>query len=215
MPKPSLVNKILLAGCWLLAACGAEKAAEPLPVLGPMELVQASDGSIDTLFTPYPWFAFEDQQGLVVNPDSLTGQVLLVDFFFSTCPTICKDLLSSLQKVYAVHGNNPQLRILSHSVDGTYDTREVLAAYAENAGATNRNWLFLRGDEAEVYNIAKTAYLSYVAVDSTAPGGFLHSGHLILLDVNRKIRGVYDGTSAEEVARLLQDLPNLLNSGGA
>jgi protein SCO1/2 len=71
--------------------------------------------------------------------------------------------------------------------------------------------LFLRGDEAEIYNIAKTAYLSYVAVDSTAPGGFLHSGHLILLDQDRKIRGVYDGTSADEVARLLLDLPKLLN----
>lgn len=211
MLKPSLVSKLFFIGLLLLTACAAEKDSEPLPVLGPMELVQASDGSIDTLFAPYPWFAFEDQQGLVVNPDSLAGQVLLVDFFFSTCPTICKDLLSSLQQVYAAHGNNPGLRILSHSVDGTYDTQEVLAAYAQAAGTTNRNWLFLRGDEAEIYNIAKTAYLSYVAVDSTAPGGFLHSGHLILLDPDRKIRGVYDGTSADEVARLLLDLPKLLN----
>lgn len=211
MLKRSLVSRLFFAGWLLLTACAAEKDSEPLPVLGPMELVQASDGSIDTLFAPYPWFAFEDQQGLVVNPDSLVGQVLLVDFFFSTCPSICKDLLSSLQQVHAAHGNDPRLRILSHSVDGTYDTQEVLAAYAQVAGATNRNWLFLRGDEAEIYNIAKTAYLSYVAVDSTAPGGFLHSGHLILLDPDRKIRGVYDGTAAAEVARLLRDLPKLLN----
>jgi len=211
MPKHSLVNKALLVVGLLLTACGQQNATEPLPILGPMELVQASDGSIDTIFTPYPWFAFEDQQGLVVNPDSLTGQVLLVDFFFSTCPTICKDLLSSLQQVHAIHGGNNQLRLLSHSVDSYYDTQKVLADYAQKAGVTNRNWLFLRGEEAEIYNIAKTAYLSYVATDSTAPGGFLHSGHLILLDPNRKIRGVYDGTSSEEVARLLQDLPKLLN----
>jgi protein SCO1 len=197
-------------GLWLLLACQSATQPRVLPVLGPMELQTKAEGGIDTVFLPYPWFAFEDQYGALVNPDSLTGQVLVVDFFFSSCPTICKDLRTSLERVYAVFGEDRRVRILSHTVDPEFDTQEVLAEYAQSSGVKNRNWLFLRGPEEEIYQIAKQAYLSYVASDSTAPGGFLHSGHLVLLDADKKIRGVYDGTSAEETDQLLKDLPILL-----
>lgn len=204
-------NKLWTAlGLGLLLACQSATQPRELPVLGPLELRANAEGGVDTLFLPYPWFSFEDQYGGIVNPDSLAGQVLVVDFFFSSCPTICKDLRSSLERVYAAFGEDGRVRILSHTVDPQFDTREVLAAYAAASGVANRNWLFLRGPEEEIYQIAKQAYLSYVAVDSTAPGGFLHSGHLILLDADKKIRGVYDGTSDEETAQLLKDLPILL-----
>lgn len=204
-----LLNK---TGWWplLLLGCTVTPPPERLPILGPMEVVSQADGTTDTLFTPYPWFAFEDQQGLMITPDSLENQVLLVDFFFTSCPTICKDLLSSLRQVYQQFGNDPALRILSHSVDPEYDTPEVLAAYAEAAGVKNRNWLFLRGDADEIYRIAKLAYLSYAMPDASAPGGFMHSGHLILLDRDKKIRGVYDGTEKAELSRLLRELHVLL-----
>lgn len=210
MPKVCSRNSFLLFLALSVVGCGTSEEPQ-LPVLGPMSVSVGADGATDTLFHPYPWFVFEDHQGLSLNPDSLEGQVLLVDFFFSTCPTICKDLTASMAEVHAAFGRDARLRLLSHSVDPAYDTQPILAAYAKNAGAQNRNWLFVRGDQAEMYRIAKQAYLSYVSEDSTAPGGFLHSGHLILMDPNRKIRGVYDGTSRDEVARLLQDLPKLLN----
>lgn len=210
MPRVCLRNSISACVAAFLLGCAPQEAAE-LPVLGPMTLETRADGGTDTLFHPYPWFVFEDHFGLPLNPDSLAGQVLLVDFFFSTCPTICKDLTASMAAVHAAFGQDERLRLLSHSVDPDYDTKVVLAAYAKKAGASNKNWLFVRGDQEEMYQLAKQAYLSYVAEDSTAPGGFLHSGHLILMDTARKIRGVYDGTSPEDVSRLIQDLPKLLN----
>lgn len=210
MPKVCLSNSILFLLAVIMVSCGSSDDEPQLPVLGPMSLENRADGGTDTLFHPFPWFAFEDQYGAILNPDSLHGQILLVDFFFSTCPTICKDLTASMAAVHKAFGTDGRLRLISHSVDPSYDTREVLAAYAQKAGVQNRNWLFVRGEQEEMYNLAKQAYLSYVSEDSSAPGGFLHSGHLILLDQTKRIRGVYDGTNTEEVQQLITDIPKLL-----
>lgn len=213
MPKFCLANKRypLLAGLFVLFACGsAEKKADSLPILGPMELITAADGSVDTIFYPFPDFVLEDQYGMAITPDSLKGQILVVDFFFSSCPTICKDLLRNMRRVNEKFGSNQQLRLLSHTLDPRYDTREVLAQYAQQAGAQGRNWLFLRGEEAVIYHLAQKAYLSHAQADSLAPGGFLHSGHIMLLDPQKRIRGVFDGTEDGQMPALLAAIEQLL-----
>ncbi len=211
MPNHCWANKgLLLLGLLLGVGCGSAPSPERLPVLGPMELVTAADGSIDTVFYPYPAYELTDQYGLPFTPDSLHKQVLVVDFFFSSCPTICKDLLRNMRGVHAAYGNDHRVRLLSHSVDPTYDTPEVLAAYAQSAGVTGRNWLFLTGDTEVIYSLAQRAYLSHAQADSSAPGGYLHSGHIILVDSNKRIRGVYDGTDDAQLPLLKQDIARLL-----
>lgn len=200
----------LLALALWAAACQPSEQPERLPVLGPMELVSQTDGSVDTVFYPYPDFVLEDQYGLPITPDSLENQVLVVDFFFSTCPTICKDLLRNMRKLNEQFSSDSRIRLLSHSVDPTYDTREVLSQYAEQAGAQGRNWLFLRGEEAVIYDLAQKAYLSHAQADSLAPGGYIHSGHIILLDANKRIRGVYDGTNDGQLPALKSGIESLL-----
>lgn len=212
MPRRSSANKalVLLALALLGVACQQETQTERLPVLGPMELVSKPDGNVDTVFFPYPDFILEDQYGLSVTPDSLQGQVLVVDFFFSSCPTICKDLLRNMRQVNEKFALHAGVRLLSHSVDPSYDTREVLADYAQKAGAQGRNWLFLRGEEEVIYSLAQKAYLSHAQADSLAPGGYIHSGHIILLDANKRIRGVYDGTDDAQLPGLIEGIKQLL-----
>lgn len=213
MPSRCWASKslLLLLGSCLLLACQQPRQSERLPVLGPMELVTKADGSTDTVFYPFPDFALEDQFGLPVTPDSLQGQVLVVDFFFSSCPTICKDLLRNMRRVNEKFAQNDRVRLLSHSVDPVYDTREVLADYAQKAGAQGRNWLFLRGEEEVIYGLAQKAYLSHVQADSAAPGGYIHSGHIILLDAKKRIRGVYDGTDDTQLPALVAGIESLLS----
>lgn len=115
-----------------------------------------------------------------------------------------------MKRVYAAFGERPDFRIVSHTIDPDYDRPPRLKQYAQNSGVNNRNWLFVLGPAEEVYRVAQQAYLSLAARDSTAPGGFLHSGTFILLDKQKRIRGVYDGTLTEEVDRLLRELPLLL-----
>jgi protein SCO1 len=207
MPRNCWATKWSWWWCLALMACQTPPP-EKLPYLG--RVLLSAEG--DTLPLAPPQFELLDQYGVWVNTDSVRGQVLLVDFFFSSCPSICKDMLRNLRKVYAVYGQDMRLRIVSHSIDPQYDTPDVLAAYAQSAGVHNRNWLFLTGDETQIYRLALQDYMSQAAADSLAPGGFIHSGHLLLLDRQFIIRGIYDGTNDEEAARLLRELPLLLEA---
>lgn len=192
-----------------LLGCRPAPKSQQLPVLGPMELNASTSGGYDTTFFAYPDFSWVDQDSMPFTPDSLKNKVFLVDFFFTSCPSICIDMQRELKRVYAAYGNRTDFSLISHTIDPEYDVPVRLKQYAENSGVTNRNWLFINGPAKEVYAVAQQAYLSLAAKDSTAPGGFLHSGTFILLDRQKKIRGVYDGTSATDVDRLLRELPLL------
>lgn len=207
MPRLRWLSSLLLA---VILSCETPVEQKRLPILGPMELGASTSGGYDTTFFDYPNYSWLDQDSLPFTPDTLENQVFLVDFFFSSCPSICIDMQREMKRVYAAFGNRNDFRIVSHTIDPDFDRPFRLKAYAENSGANNRNWLFVNGPAEEVYKVAQQAYLSLAAKDSTAPGGFLHSGTFILLDHQKKIRGVYDGTSPAEVDRLLQELPILL-----
>jgi len=195
--------------------------SDALPILGPMKLVPNDQGGQDTVFMPLPELMLEDQAGRPFHSDSLRGQIRVVDFFFASCPGICVDMSANMARLYAnqrarwdsVRGlaAEPGLRFLSYTIDPNRDTRDVLAAYAERHGvaAQSRDWLFLRGEESQIHRLAEQYYLLSAGVDSTAPGGFLHSGQFLLLDPKGRIRGLYDGTSAEECKILERDLDAL------
>ena len=186
-------------------------SSDALPILGPMKLVPNDQGGQDTVFMQLPELMLEDQ----------AGQIRVVDFFFASCPGICVDMSANMARLYAnqrarqdsVQGPKaePGLRFLSYTIDPNQDTRDVLAAYAERHGVAgqSRDWLFLRGDESQIHRLAEQYYLLSAGVDSTAPGGFLHSGQFLLLDPKGRIRGLYDGTSVDECKVLERDLDAL------
>lgn len=195
--------------------------ASGLPVLGPMETVTGADGTNRILMRKMPRFALEDHYGNPFSEDSMRGQVVVVDFFFASCPGICIDMSQNLSRIYrertkdaAGHGSRnqePALRLVSYTIDPERDTREVLAAYAAQHGVLppDRTWLFVRGLEKDIHRLAEQYYLLSAGADSTAPGGFLHSGQFLLLDPLGRIRGLYDGTNQAECAVLLRDLRKL------
>lgn len=194
---------------------------DALPILGPMKLVPNDAGGLDTVFMSLPELVLEDQTGQPFHSDSLRGQIRVVDFFFASCPGICVDMSANMARLYAnqrarqdsVQGPKagPGLRFLSYTIDPNRDTRDVLAAYAERHGVAgqSRDWLFLRGDESQIHRLAEQYFLLSAGVDSTAPGGFLHSGQFLLLDPKGRIRGLYDGTSVDECKVLERDLDAL------
>ena len=217
---------IILGASVSLSSCrrgdsGTMASSDALPILGPMKLVPNDQGGLDTVFMQLPELMLEDQAGRPFHSDSLRGQIRVVDFFFASCPGICVDMSANMARLYvnqrarqdSVQGPKagPGLRFLSYTIDPNRDTRDVLAAYAVRHGvaATSRDWLFLRGDESQIHRLAEQYYLLSAGVDSTAPGGFLHSGQFLLLDPKGRIRGLYDGTSADECKVLERDLDAL------
>lgn len=201
----------------ILTSCGkgpAKKnnANKSLPFLGePTITSHEENGKLvpDTLYPTIPSFSFTNQDGKVVTEKTYDG-IYVADFFFTTCPTICPKMKAELLRVYEAFKSEPRLKILSHTIDPEFDTVEVLDEYASRLQVTSDKWNFVTGDKDSIYTIAEY-YLSSAEEDPSAPGGFIHSGALILIDQQKHIRGLYDGTKPEEVDQLIKDIPLLLS----
>jgi protein SCO1/2 len=206
------MKKLLLLPLIALAiSCGApsEKTTETaeLPILGERYV----DDNQDTVYHSIADFAFVNQVGDTIRKENMAGKIYVADFFFTTCPTICPVMKKEMLRVFEQFKEEPNFRILSHTIDPTHDTQAVLKDYAEKLGVPNAaTWNFLTGDQEKIFEIGQTSYLTTTMADDLEPGGFLHSGAFLLVDQQGRIRGVYDGTKTEQVDRLLADIPKLL-----
>ncbi|MDF2159220.1 SCO family protein [Algoriphagus sp. CAU 1675] len=212
--KSSLIT-ILASGLLLLNCKPASEAeSETLPILGNWHIEEIEiEGKIlkDTVYHKIADFSFTNQLGETVDNSVVEGKVYVADFFFTTCPTICPIMKKEMLRVYDAYKDNPNFKILSHSIDPSHDTQEVLKDYAEKLGVDNADtWNFLTGEAEKIYEIGQTSYLTTAMEDQNEPGGFLHSGAFVLVDQKGRIRGVYDGTKADQVDRLIRDIPKIL-----
>lgn len=209
-----------------LAACGPKNenpktdtvpAVQALPYLGEATYNTRSENGqtiIDTVRHTIPPFRFTDQDGQTVTEKTVEGKIYVADFFFTTCPSICPIMTGNLKKVQDEFIDNPEVMILSHSIDPEYDSPEVLKKYAAEKGADTRFWKFLTGDKDTIYDLCENAYMAFAKTDKQAPGGYVHSGFLVLIDKDRHIRGAYDGTEEGKTEELIKDLRILLAEQG-
>lgn len=192
----------LLAG---LASCNFPKVNnQPLPVIGNREIV---DG--DTIYHTVPDFAFINQDSQWVSNETFAGKAYVVDFFFTHCPTICPKVAKQMKRVHDRFLEEDRLLLLAHSIDPKRDTIGRLKWYADNLGVESSKWHFVTGDKDSIYAIADD-YFSIAIENSDAPGGFDHSGRLILIDPQRRVRSFCDGTDEKSVDKFMLDIDKLL-----
>ena len=217
--KPSF-NKISIIGfvAIFFTACGGGQknsgTSDSLPILGNRKIVEFEmEGKTiqDTVFHKIAPFSFTNQEGNTVTNQTTDGKVYVADFFFTTCPTICPVMKAQMLRVFDQFKDNPQVLILSHTLDPQHDTAELLKDYADKIGVEDdKTWNFLTGDQEKIFEIGQTSYLTTAMSDQSEPGGILHSGAFVLVDQEGHIRGVYDGTKEDQVNRLIKDIPKLL-----
>lgn len=195
----ALISGLLLASC-------SEKA--PLPIHGPKEFIEGIDK--DTVYHAIPFWSFENQNGDRIGSEFYQGKVYIADFFFSHCPSICPQMLESL-KVVQEELKGFDIEIVSYTVDPKNDNVERLKWYADNNEINTSNWNFVTGNQQEIYKLGVNGYFLPNQEDALAPGGFLHSEKIVLLDKKSRIRGWYDGTEEEEVRKLIEDTKTLIN----
>ncbi len=193
---------LILAG--LAASCKNDDQHKPLPIIS-NPVVTGSD----TILHIIPDFAFVNQDSQLVTNATFKGKAYVADFFFTSCPTICPKVKQQMLRIYDRYGNEDLLTLLSYSIDVKRDTVGRLKFYADNLGVKTEKWHFVTGDQDAIYDLADD-YLSTALADSLAPGGFAHSGYLILIDPNRHIRAYCDGTKAEAVDGFMRDIDRLL-----
>ena len=187
------------------SACNNGSAEKKLPILGERDVV---DG--DTIYHKIPDFTFINQDSQVVNNATFKDRIYVVDFFFTSCPTICPIVKRQVYRLYEKFADEPRLKFLSHSIDVKYDTPERLKAYAKKLGINADRWHLVTGEEELIFSMADDYFIAAHA-DNDAPGGFDHSGRLILVDENRHVRGFCEGTEAESVTAFMDDIQLLLN----
>ena len=151
-------------------------------------------------------FSLTDQAGETVSNNDFENKIYVADFFFTTCPSICPKMTASLSELSDFYKNDNDIMFLSHSVTPVKDSVPVLADYAEEYKVDYNKWKLVTGDKKHIYELARR---SYFAVTTEGDGGvkdFIHTENFILVDKERKIRGFYDGTSAEDMERLKSDV---------
>lgn len=182
-----------------------------LPYLGKHE-TRVVDGKTDTLYHQVPPFKFLNQDSVWVSEKDMAGKIYIADFFFTTCPTICPKMKTQLVRIYERYADNDQIRILSHTIDPEFDRPHVLKQYANRLQVQAPRWNMVTGDKQAIYTLGEKSYMVTAQEDKNEVGGFVHSGAFILVDKQRHIRGIYDGTKEEEVNHLIEDLEILLKT---
>ncbi len=169
---------------------------------------------------PAPEFSLINQYGAQFDSSRLAGQIYVVEFFFTTCPSICPIMTQNLLKVQTAFANESRISLISVTINPTYDTSEVLSEYAQKYGITHPNWFLLTGAQDDIYDMANKGFNLYVGPGAAIDGGFEHSGFFALVDDQGMIRSrydiygnpiiYYDGLETSQVSKLINDISVLL-----
>ena len=169
---------------------------------------------------PAPNFSLTNQDNKTISNETYKGKVYVVEFFFSTCPTICPIMNRNMKFVQESFASNTNFGIASITINPENDTPEVLKKHAEDIQAKGMNWNFLTGDKKTIFDIANKGFNLYAGENKNVNGGFEHSGLFALIDKEGNIRSrkddfgnpiiYYDGLKEEGVKQLKQDITKLL-----
>lgn len=169
---------------------------------------------------PVPAFELTDQNKKKISNTDYLGKVYVVEFFFSTCPTICPKMNQSMLQLQEAFYGNPNFGLVSITIDPEHDTALVLKKHAALLGVKHYNWHFLTGDKSYIYSLANKGFNLYAGENNKAAGGFEHSGLFALVDKEGKIRCrkdaqgnpilYYDGLETSGVEAIKEDIKKLL-----
>ncbi|CAG5008528.1 hypothetical protein DYBT9275_04293 [Dyadobacter sp. CECT 9275] len=156
-------------------------------------------------------FSFTDQQGRQITDRDVEGKIHVANFIFTSCISICPVMTKHMKLVQQAFKNNHEVSILSFSVTPWIDNVGRLGAFARENGIVSPNWHLLTGSKGEIYNLARQSYFAEEDLGFTKDSTeFLHTEHIILVDRNKRIRGIYNGTLQLEIEQMIGDIRRLL-----
>ncbi|MBF4486933.1 SCO family protein [Flavobacterium sp. CSZ] len=169
---------------------------------------------------PAPKFELTNQDNIKVSNDTYKGKVYVLEFFFTTCPSICPKMNLSMLEIEKTFFGNPNFGIVSITIDPDHDTPKVLKDHAKLLGVKSSNWNFLTGDKATIMDLSNKGFNLYAGENEKVSGGFEHSGLFALIDKDGNIRCrkdefgnpniYYDGLDKKGVRDIQEDIKILL-----
>ena len=156
-------------------------------------------------------FNLINQNGIKVSSKDYENKIYVVDFFFTSCPSICPIMTNNMLLIQEEFIKNNDIMLLSISVTPEIDNVQVLKKYAIKKGVIDSKWNITIGSKKHIYELARK---SFFAVLDKGDGGlqdFIHTPNFILVDTKKQIRGIYDGTVEKEISRLILDINILVD----
>ena len=206
-------SKLIFLLLFVFISCD-EVSTKQLPIYNPSDFnPKLVDKSIRNVSDNHRVKEFNliNQNGIKVSSKDYENKIYVVDFFFTSCPSICPIMTNNMLLVQEEFIKNNDVMLLSMSVTPEIDNVEVLKKYAIEKGVIDSKWNITTGSKKHIYELARK---SYFAVLDQGDGGlqdFIHTPNFILVDTNKQIRGIYDGTVENEISRLIQDINILVD----
>ncbi len=158
-------------------------------------------------------FSFQNQDGQWISQKEMQGKIAVVEYFFTTCKSICPLMNRQMQRVNDAFKKSNDVRIFSFTVDPETDSVTQMKKYALEHAYTPGKWHFLTGDKAALYALARKSFFVLKPAEAQnlgdAGSDFIHTNNFVLIDPQLRIRGYYDGTSPKEVNQLISDIKRL------
>ena len=155
-------------------------------------------------------FSLLNQDSNIVSQKIIEGKIQVANFIFTSCGSICPVMTRNFKIVSDSLKDDPNIVLLSFSVTPWIDKPSVLKKYINKNGIINPNWYFLTGSKNDIYKLARTSYFAEEDIGfSKDSSNFLHTEHFVLVDKTRRIRGIYNGTLALEMHKIVEDIKTL------
>lgn len=176
----------------------------PLPYLG-----NSTTSNGETKYHTVNDFEYLNQDSVLITKSGLSDKIIIADFFFTSCPSICPIVMKQMMNIHEAFKDDDRVVLLSFTIDPKRDDIHRLKLYAQNLGVDTKLWHFLTGDKDETFELANSFFVSALE-DAEAPGGFDHSGKIILVDKAGHIRAFTEGTLAEDTPAFIENVKKLL-----
>jgi protein SCO1 len=191
---------------------------KPLPVINPIDVQQEMvDPEMLRIGRGHKVgsFRFENQDGTWITDADMKGKVSVVEYFFTSCKSICPIMNSQMQRIQRKFAKQNDVRIFSFTVDPDIDTVAQMKRYATAHQAKTGQWHFLTGKKADLYSLARRSFFVLKPAEAQnlgdAGSDFIHTNNFVLIDRQMRIRGYYDGTNPKEVSLLQAHIAQLLD----
>jgi len=168
----------------------------------------------DTVWHSLKNISLINQLGDSVSLDDLKGDIIVANFFFTRCPSICPTLtknMKGLQDALKMRDPRRQMDVnfvhfLSFSVDPERDSVATLKKYADKYGVNPDVWWLLTGPKKTIYDFAFEELKLGIQDGEGIDANFLHTDKFVLIDREKQVRGYYSGLDANELSKLAEDL---------
>ena len=209
-----VLNTLILLFILILFTSCRQTSNKQLPIINPSDInPDLVDTSLRNKSKNHTVADFNliNQNGEKVTQANYKNKIYVTDFIFTRCPGICPVMTNNMGMLQKEFMNNDDIMFLSMSVTPDIDSVSILREYATDKGVIDSKWNITTGDKRHIYELARKSYFAVVKQGDGGLQDFIHTPNFVLVDKQRQIRGIYDGTNDKDIKRLIKDIKILKN----